>query len=241
MKKYFVLIICFLTFATLTVNVSAADEYSENLQDEYVARIFENLTDETKEILEKSNLNEFDFEKILNTSPKDIVSFFYNCISGKVFGSLKTSVYIMVSVILTTIAFTFVPEDSKKKHLFNIISCSFICIMTLPSMLSLLKSTVAVIDTSCKFMYAFLPILAGIIASCSNPVLAVSYNSLSMYLAQIISAFSNNIPPVSFQILPHQCMEGYGIIEHSQVHSQQQIHLESGTRYNQQTPLPLFG
>ena len=60
-------------------------------------------------------------------------------------------------------------------------------------MLSLLKTSAAIIDTSCKFMYAFLPILAGLIASCSNPVLAVSYNSLSLYLAEIISTFSNNI------------------------------------------------
>ncbi len=168
------------------------DDFVSEYYDEYYDILSDELTDEALQILENSGFNEIDFEKILMAEPGDILNFFLESAEGKIQSPLKNFILNSAVVILVGVAFSYLSPDEKKKRAVTLVVYSYIALTVCVPMASLLSAGAAAIRLSSKFMLVFLPILAGIIAASGNPLLALNYNSLTLYFAEAVSTFSSN-------------------------------------------------
>lgn len=187
--KIFVLILILMFYFQVTAN---AEELTNEYGEKYYKILSDELSDEAIDILAESGFDEIDFEKILSSSPEDILNFFISCSKGKIATPLKNFVINAGVAIIVSISFSYLSEDEKKKKAVTMLVYAYISLSVCAPMASLLSAGVAAIKMSSNFMLVFLPILAGIIAASNNPLLALNYNSLTMYLAEAVSSFAAN-------------------------------------------------
>ncbi len=189
-KILFLCAILLLSFS-LTSRCAEKDMISE-YSDEYYGILTDELSDDALEVLEKSGLDEIDFEKILAAEPKDILDFFIACVEGTLDSPLKNFILNSAILVIIGISFSYLSENEKKKKAVILLVYAYIALSVCVPMSSLLSAGAAAIRMSSKFMLVFLPILAGIIAASNNPLLALNYNSLTLYFAEAVSSFSTN-------------------------------------------------
>lgn len=192
MKTVKIIFLTVLLMFSFSVSASCEDDMVSDYSKEYYEILSDELTDETLEILEESGINSIDFEKILSAEPKDIIDFFVNSAKGSLASPLKNFVTNAAILVIVGVSFSYLSEDEKKKKAVTMIVYAYTALTVCVPMASLLSAGAAAIRMSSKFMLVFLPILAGIIASAKNPLLALNYNSLTLYLAESLSVFASN-------------------------------------------------
>lgn len=170
--------------------------HSEELSDEYSEKYYEilsdELTDEATEILSQAGFDEINFDKFISASPEDIIKFFLSCADGKIATPLKNFIVNTGILVIVSVCFSYLSENEKKKKAVTILVFAYISLSVCVPMSSLLSAGAAAIKLSSNFMLTFLPVLAGIIAASNNPLLALNYNSLTLYLAETVSSFAKN-------------------------------------------------
>lgn len=180
-------------FVIMSMFVFSVTAFSAEYESDYYDILTDGLSRETVEILEQSGLDSIDFEKILSAQPKDIVNFFKQTAKGNVIGPFKHFTLSSAVSVAVSVCFSYLSENEKKKKAVTLLVYSYIALSVCVPMSSLLSAGAAAIQMSSKFMFVFLPVLAGIIAAANNPMLALNYNTITLYLAEIISAFSSNL------------------------------------------------
>lgn len=191
MKTVKVIFLTILLLFSFSVCAHGEEDIISEYSDEYYDLLSDNLSDEAKEILSNSGFDSINFEKILSSEPKDIIDFFINIAKGKLSSPLKNFIVNAGVLVITGVCFSYLSDDEKKKSAVTIVVYAYIALSVCVPMKSLLSAGSAAISMSSKFMLTLLPILAGIIAAGNNPLLALNYNSVTLYLAEAISTFSS--------------------------------------------------
>ena len=192
MKTVKITFLVILLLFSFSVCAYGEEDVISSYSDEYYDVLSDKLTDETKEILEKSGFDSIDFEKILSSEPGDIIDFFLDSAKGALATPLKNFIVNAGVLVITGVCFSYLSDDEKKKNAVTLVVFAYIALSVCVPMKSLLSAGSAAIKMSSNFMLTLLPILAGIIAAGNNPLLALNYNSVTLYLAEAISVFSSN-------------------------------------------------
>lgn len=189
-KILFVSVLLFFMFPVM--GKCEESDLISDYSDEYYSILADELDDDTLEILESSGFDNIDFEKILSAEPKDIIDFFVNSVKGTLESPLKNFIMNSAVLVLAGIAFSYLSEDEKKRKAVTLVIYAYIALSVCVPMTSLLSAGAAAIRMSSKFMLVFLPMLAGIVAASNNPLLALNYNSVTLYFAEAVSSFATN-------------------------------------------------
>lgn len=193
MKYVKILILSLIVFFSFSITGSCEEnDLISEYSDEYYSILSDELSDDALEILGNSGFDKIDFEKILSAEPQDIIEFFKNSMEGTLESPVKNFIMNSAVLVLVGVAFSYLPDDEKKKKAVTLLVYSYIALTVCVPMSSLLSAGAAAIRMSSKFMLVFLPILAGIIAAANNPLLALNYNSLTLYFAEAVSSFATN-------------------------------------------------
>lgn len=195
MEKIIIILTALIMFFALPLSAYAVntDEMISDYFEEYSNKIFSSLDDETVKILNDGGFDSLEPGKISDASPGDIVKFIFNTVTGKTAGALKLFLILICVIFLISVVMTFLPEDRRNGNMAGMAGVCVITLLTIPSVLSIFKASAASVSMSSKFMLAFLPLLAGLIAATSKPMMALSLNSVSVYLSEIISSFSSTV------------------------------------------------
>lgn len=81
--------------------------------------------------------------------------------------------------------------SAGESDMFDIVCAAAVCVMSVSGINGALNSVVSVLSLSGSFLKAFVPILAGIVALSGSPSAALTYNTLTLGFAEVISFFSN--------------------------------------------------
>lgn len=194
MKTFKVLVLMIIITFTFSLQTFSADDSSIlEYEDKYYQILIDELSEDAQRVMEESGIDSIDFQSIISSQPRDIINFFENSAKGTIDGPVKNFITNCFVLVIVSVVSSYLSDNEKKKKSVNLIIYAYIAISVCIPVVSVVTAGAAAISMSSKFMIAFLPILAGIIAAARNPVLALNYNSLTMYLAQGISAFSSNI------------------------------------------------
>lgn len=207
MKRIFIIISVILLLFSFPVSAFAIDADLEEVW---------NSTDEqTKEYLEDLGINELTLEEIFDLSPTRVIEFLIDLAFNGGVTIVKNLTVIIVVLVITAIANSFLRESDKTEQIVYFISTLIIISIVVVPISRMITDAVAGIKTSTVFVNSYLPVMTAIIIASKNPALAVTYNSFSLFLSSLISNVANSflVPCVSallsFNILSSFSFENY--------------------------------
>ncbi len=184
MKKIiFVLLIIFI-FVSLSIQ-----SYSYENTDE----IWEVIDDETKEYLYDLGIEELSFDELFEINPTRIINFLFDLAFNKGTNVVDKFVVIFVVLIITAIASSFLKESNNLNNIIDYICILIVLSFVMESVSRILTDAATGIKNSTIFMNTYLPVITGMIVATKNPSLALTYNSFSIFLSNLISVFSDKI------------------------------------------------
>ncbi len=184
MKKIICLsVIIFLTFA-ISISSFSLDETEE---------IWDNLDNTTKDYLNELGIEEVSFDDLFEVSPSRVIKFIFDLALNKGISILDKFIVIFVALVISAIASSFLKESNQITNIIDYICVLIILSFIMESIGRILTDAVTAIESSKIFMNTYLPVMTGMILASKNPSLALTYNSFSLFLSNVISIFADKI------------------------------------------------
>ena len=176
-KLLSVVIVCVMLF-TFTPKASAIDLHSKNSQYE--------LSEDVRQVLDSIGLNDASAEDIMNISVADV----FRSIVDIFRGSLKTPIRIMTILLglmlAVSVAFGVSQGNPGVKQYADTVCSMCIVLIAFSGSITCIDSALDSLYTAGILMKSLIPVVAAFAAFSGNPTVAVSYNAVSMYCAQLI-------------------------------------------------------
>ncbi|MGN1419149.1 MAG: hypothetical protein ACI4W6_07455 [Acutalibacteraceae bacterium] len=190
MKKiiYFIFVIIFLL---LSLSVTCFCTEEDSLLSDTQEELFGALDDDTKEILEAFGIDSLDYDKIYSFSFSQIGDFFSETLSEKANETIKTFMLLSGVLLILCAVRTLVPSSSNSSTA-ELLCTVVMIIFTVSKLSEIINTVLSVVNMSAKFLLAYIPIFAALVAFSGNPSGALTYNTLALAFAQGLSAFSSS-------------------------------------------------
>lgn len=178
---FFIIVILLFSFSLCSYSY----DYGEDL--------FENIDDSTKEYLNELGVDEISFEKLFEMTPTRVIEFIFSLAFDKTTSLVDRFVLIFFVLIISAIASSFLNENAQLNKVVDYISILIVLSFIMESISRILTDAAVGLKSSNIFINAYLPIMVGIIVASKNPALAVTYNSFTILLSNLISFFSDKL------------------------------------------------
>lgn len=198
-----------------TVVLMLCFSFSVYATDTDFEKVWNSTDEQTKEYLENLGIDELELEKIFELSPTRVIEFLVDLAIDGGTRIFKNITLIMVVLIITAIANSFLKQGDNNEQVVNFASTLIIISIVIAPVSRMITDAVAGIKTSTVFVNAYLPVMTAIIIASKNPSLAITYNSFSLFLSSVISNVANSflVPIISamlsFNILSSFSFENY--------------------------------
>lgn len=183
MKRLLFIVILTLILFTVSFTAFAENDYKTQAVDE----ILDNVNEETKTLLEKLGLNEFTAEELNNISLEDIGELLLGIFKGSLTEPIKTFITLIGIILLFAVCNCYITNNSIKT-LFECISVIFISLIIFSGLMNCISKSSTALESVSILIKTLIPIIAAIASFSGNPALAVSYNAITVYAAEIITA-----------------------------------------------------
>lgn len=192
LKTFIVVMVLLLMLVIPVLAAKSSNDFDEQLKASGADELLRSIPDETRDLLKEMGIDKIDFYKIFNTSPRTVIHSFFDIIAGKSEGPLKAGLKLLGVIIFLSIAESFAPKDDKGKRILLLVSGLFIIASIAVPLSQAITRAAACVEITGKFMVLLIPVLAALIAVSGNPLLAVSYNSLTFAAAQGVTQLTKN-------------------------------------------------
>ncbi|MGN1443152.1 MAG: hypothetical protein ACI4XE_04805 [Acutalibacteraceae bacterium] len=186
MKKHFLLLTAVILFAfSLSLCASAYNDFETDFSSETQDSLFSSIDDETEKILSQFGIN--DFSSAYDASFSDIVSYFSTNIKEKANDAVRCFFSLFIVTLLIAVIKAVV-IDGESSDAFELLTIAVSSVISINFLYPVIQSIVSVLNVSGNFIKAYIPIFAGIIAASGKPASALTYNTLVLAMAEILSA-----------------------------------------------------
>ncbi len=160
---------------------------------EYTEEIFENIDDSTKEYLNDLGIDEISFEKLFEITPTRVIEFIFSLAFDKTKSLFDRFVLIFFVLLISAIATSFLNNNTQLNKIIDYLSILIILSFIMESLSRIITDAAVGLKTSNIFINTYLPVMIGIIVASRNPALAVTYNTFTILLSNIISFISDKL------------------------------------------------
>lgn len=177
--------------------------------------VWDATDNQTKEYLQDLGIDELTFEEIFELTPLRVIEFLIDLAFDNGITIVKNITLIIVVLIMTAIASSFLRESDKTEQIVNFVCTLIVISIVIAPISRMITDAIAGIKTSTVFVNSYLPVMTAIIIASKNSALAVTYNSFSLFLSSLISNVANSfLMPIisallSFNILSSFSFENY--------------------------------
>lgn len=190
MKRF---LICFLLILILP-SVCFAGEYEDTLGHFDLSLFEKNLDKASYDALEELGVSEFDYNSITSLSVTKLVEIIKSFVHGKMETPLKSCAIILVFILISSLLQNLkYGDDSSFSDIFSTATALVIIILIMTRLGDLVAISSGAIGVASKFIYAFVPVFAGIVVASGGITSSFSTNSLLLSLAQGLSVLSSNV------------------------------------------------
>lgn len=166
------------------------DAYAtEEIKDEISEKLFSE-NNEITEILEDFGITSLDYESIYNISFKSIFLYYKDAFSDYITGCVRLFSKVL-SVIILGGSVSFIADDRKYKSIITVLLVPIVILLLTGEINLCLSSAVSLMKLNGSFMLSFVPVYAITVAIAGNPSAAITYNSLVIGIAELVSAIIN--------------------------------------------------
>lgn len=191
-KLMCVSIILFMFCFALTAYAENEDFFQNQMESSGANDLFDNLSDEQKEMLEELGITGLSPESFLNVSPRKVFDLFYLVLMNEYKSPLGYTVTVSVMIIVVSVVNQFMSHNDKLSRVLSMFSLVCISLCVIVPLGECLSRVVSAIRLSADFMLMLIPVLATVLTVSGNPAAALTYNSLCFYAAQIVVAVSTD-------------------------------------------------
>lgn len=210
MKKILsVLLITFLLLSLLSIQALASDFQEQS------NKLWSSLDDRTKDYLNELGVDEISINDLFEITPLRVVKFLIKTIMTTGSDIVKKVVLIVVILILTSVAISFIDKSNSTTQIVQFVSSITIISIVIVSLVRILNDSIVAVKTTCIFIDTYLPIMTAAIIATKNPAMAFTYNSFTVFLSAVIATTADKIlVPViscmlSFNVLSSFSLEAY--------------------------------
>lgn len=172
-------------FFTFTLSVSADDDLNNAIQSE--------LSDEVKEVLESIGFSDISAESIMNISVVDVFRSIAGVFRGSLDVPLKTMAVLLGLMIAVAVIYGVASGNSGIRRYSDSVCSMCIVLVAFSGSITCIDAALDSLYTAGILMKSLIPVVAAFAAFSGNPTVAVSYNSISMYCAQLIVYLCSDI------------------------------------------------
>ena len=191
-KTAAILLICFLLLTCFSLNCSAFNENENEIISESGAdELFDELDDETKELLNELGIYESSTEEILEVSPERLVKELIKIIGLKMNGPMKLFMSLLIIMICESVTKSI---SNEKQSSFS--DAIFIILITTASAshaINIINLSASHLMTCGSFMISFIPVYAFMISSSGSVTQALNFDTLLFSASELIITFSQKI------------------------------------------------
>lgn len=189
----FLLVLVMLFFSSTIV--VQADTYDDFLDEYNVQDLYDSLPDDAKEILGNMGVDGVDYTKLNDIKFEDIWTELLNLFANQGTTPLRILAILIAVMLLYSIVSTLktsAKTTSMEQVLSVCVTLCITCIIVIP-VCSIIDSGIEVINTSSKFMIAYIPIMVLVMASSGRTVSSASYYSFMIFAGEGVAQVSSNI------------------------------------------------
>lgn len=191
--KRIILFFIFIGFFSIEAFAVNTDEYyKDGLEAIGAHDLAESLSDETKEYLEKIGIEETEYEKILDASPKAVFSLVGDLLKDGLKKPVSGAFKAIGAVMLVSVCSAFFPNDEKSRSVLNLISGCFVIITVFSSAWESVRAAVSAMEACAVFEKALIPVLAAAVTFSGNPALALTVRGAAFTAAQFVEALAKD-------------------------------------------------
>lgn len=191
MKRFLLCLIIFICVPT--VCFGADDSYDEYLKSFDLSFINE-LSNDTKLLLDELKLTDFDYSSISNLEFSEIINIVLSSIAERIKYPLKSSVIVIAFVLLSALFKGFNANNSTElDEIYSTASCVVIAIVLLTKINSTIRLAGLSLSVASNFIYAFIPAFCAIIAVGGGVATSFSTNTMLLLLSQALSFISSKL------------------------------------------------
>lgn len=146
------------------------------------------LSDEVKDVLKSVGLKDFSAEEISNISISDTFNMIMDVFKGSLQRPFACMCTLLGIIILCSVVRSFLHQEKGISVYFESMITLFVALAAFTSAVECISDCVASMYSAGILMKSLIPVTAVLVAIAGAPAMAVSYNAVAMYCAQIISA-----------------------------------------------------
>lgn len=153
-----------------------------------VESILDGIDADTKSILEDFGLSEYSYTELYNISFADIADLLLSIFKGSLKVPATCTATIIGMSVIGSIGSVYIRKSGSLSEYIEMITVVMISLFVLSEIIDCISRTVTAIESLGVFMKILIPIIAVLASVSGNPALAVSYNSVTVYAAEAITA-----------------------------------------------------
>ena len=161
------------------------DEYFCEMNDS----LFSSIDEDTKDILAEFGID--DYKNAYSASFSNLADYFATNLKEKSAQAVKCFFMLFLVTVLIASLKTLASE-SENLDTFELLSVAVAATVSINYLYPAINTMISVLAVSGNFIKAYIPIFAGIIAASGKPASALTYNTLTLAAAEVISAVSNS-------------------------------------------------
>lgn len=173
----------------------------EQLEASGAYSLYDSLSDEDIELLEALGIEGIDFDSVFEPSARNLPDFFFKLIRNEYTSPVNCFAVLCVCVFALSAVGQFVPDDSKTSRTVEFMSGTIASLCMIVPLSSCITRAISAISVSSNFVTALIPVLAAVITVSGNPMLALTYNSLSFAAAQVVSRIGEDVVRPVIQVV----------------------------------------
>ncbi len=186
MKK--IIFIIFLTALCFcfVFNASAAGDIEDELSD----KLFSAVGDDIGDLLKDFGITSIDSESIYNISLKSILNYYKDSLKDYFKGNLTLFVKVFSLIIIGGTA-SIIISEKRYADMLSILLIPIVTVLLIDEINLAVSSALSLMKLNGNLMTAFVPVYAVAVTVAGNPATALTYNTLVLGFAEIVSAVIN--------------------------------------------------
>lgn len=198
MKKRLLLLLLLpflLLLPALAEETGTQDLYDEQLEASGAEQLFDNLPDETKAFLDRLGITGLQPDRFTSLSPRGLLESLFDLLSEQADSPLRTCGMVLGIVLLCALmdGVKQTVKEPAVSEVFGVVCALAACAAVLLPVSATIQRVCAAAQSTSIFMTSFVPVYAGVLLTNGQAVAAASYNTIVLFVAELISLLATQV------------------------------------------------
>lgn len=180
-------------FSVTLFYASGVESDADSMSDDYGSEIYSYLDDETRDVLSSFGIDSLDFDSVFNISFTKSLKAVGDMLKSSAGEAVPYFFKMLAMLIILAATAELRPKKIGEKDTVATVFSLTTVLMTAAFISDILTQTVAVFNLTGKLLLLLAPIITALLSVSGNVTASVLYNSVTVVIAQIISAVSSNL------------------------------------------------